>query len=34
MYCGGVDLEVEAVQCDGSRIFGDIKVDNDWDKSD
>jgi hypothetical protein len=30
MYCGGVDLEIEAVQRDGSRIVGDIKVDNDW----
>jgi hypothetical protein len=25
-----VDLEIEAVQRDGSRIVGDIKVDNDW----
>jgi hypothetical protein len=30
MYCGGVDLEVEAVQRYGSRIVGDVKVDNDW----
>jgi hypothetical protein len=30
MYCGSVDLEVEAVQRDGSCIVGDIKVDNDW----